>query len=133
MALALPIPVIQMTAKNTLSIVDNESKTSLQNSIAVPSILSIPAANDYQERIFSICQWMDVQRRGKAKDSRFEMSVLIAVNEVLLKSEVSSDEEAQAIVEKVSEMFNYSCIGIDPDDANFIDAYDDTNHGIGLG
>ena len=42
---------------------------------------------------------MDVPRRGKAKDSRFEMSVLIAVNEVLLKSEVSSDEEAQAIVD----------------------------------
>lgn len=76
--------------------------------LTVPSILSVPSANDFQERVFSTCTWFDDPLRQRMKYERYEMSVLLAVNEELLRCKVPSDDETEEIVENVLSMFEES-------------------------
>ena len=67
----------------------------------VPLTNSLSSHNGFQERIRSACTWFDSPLRQSLKDKRFEMAVLLAVNESLLACEVPSDEKAKEMVEKV--------------------------------
>ena len=51
---------------------------------AVPLIILIPSSNAYQERVFSACTYFDNTLRQHLKDQRYEMKVLMAVNEHLM-------------------------------------------------
>ena len=66
-----------------------------------PIIIAFPTHNGFQERTFSICTWFDSPIRQRLKGSRFEMAVLLAVNEGILSCEIPSEDEAKKIVEKV--------------------------------
>ena len=70
-----------------------------------PIIISLPASNDFQERIFSACTWFDDPLRQRLRDTRFEMAVLLAVNESLLSCDVPSEEKAKEIVARVVSQF----------------------------
>ena len=70
-----------------------------------------------QERTFSTCTFFDDPLRQSLKDARFEMAVLLAVNEELLSGEVTSEDEAKKIVEKVVAKF--------ADDADLLDSCSD--------
>ena len=63
-----------------------------------PVIIALPTHNGFQERTFSICTWFDSPIRQRLKGSRFEMAVLLAVNESLLSCEVPSEDKAKEIV-----------------------------------
>ena len=87
-------------------------------------VSALPAANGFQERTFSICTVFDHHLRQNMKPCRFEMSVLLAVNDGLMTKGVASEEEAKAIVLKVLERYNTTPdaakqLGIDPDAADF--------------
>lgn len=89
-------------------------------------VSSLPAANGFQERTFSICTVFDDSLRQRLKPKRFEMAVLLAVNEALRKWEPVSDEEAKEIVEKVIATFSTSPefdaaedLGLDPEADDF--------------
>ena len=51
---------------------------------AVPQIILISFSNVYQKRVFSACTYFDNTLRLNLKDERYEMKVLIAVNEHLM-------------------------------------------------
>jgi hypothetical protein len=98
------------------------------------SIIALPASNAFLERIFSTCTRFDDPLRNRLKAKRFEMTVLLAVNEVLLDNSgnVPTDEEAQNIVEKVISIFDKDPffdaaidLGIDPNDDDFQAKSDD--------
>ena len=95
--------------------------------LVVPSVLACPSSNGLQERIFSACTWFDNPLRQRLHNKRFEMSVILAVNESLLKCKVPSDDEAKQIVERVIAKFNNSIdfdaeldLGLDPDAEDFV-------------
>ena len=85
--------------------------------LVVPAIIALPASNGFQERTFSTCTFFDDPLRQSLKDARFEMAVLLAVNEELLSGEVPSEDEAKKIVEKVVAKF--------ADDADLLDSCSD--------
>jgi len=74
--------------------------------LVVPAIIALPASNGFQERTFSTCTYFDDPLRQRLKNSRFEMALLLAVNEELLTGKVPSDEEAKEIVKKVVANFD---------------------------
>ena len=77
--------------------------------LTVPSLLSVPSANDYQERVFSTCTWFDDPLRQRMKYERYEMAVLLAVNEKLLNNEeLLNCNGTEEIVENVLSMFGES-------------------------
>ena len=51
---------------------------------AVPLIILIPSSNAYQERVFSARTYFDNTLRLNLKDERYEMKVLMAVNDHLM-------------------------------------------------
>jgi len=53
------------------------------------------------ERIFSTCTWFDNPLRQRLNDEKFEMAVIIAVNECILNEKEPSDERKMEIVEMV--------------------------------
>ena len=63
-----------------------------------PIIIALPTHNGFQERTFSICTWFDSPVRQRLKGSRFEMAVLLAVNEGLLSGDSPSEDQAKEIV-----------------------------------
>ena len=67
----------------------------------LPSIIALPPSNAFLERIFSACTWFDDPLRQKLQDKRFEMAVLIAVNDKLLNGVVPSEKSVEEIVESV--------------------------------
>ena len=69
--------------------------------LVVPSIIALPSFNGFQERIFSACTWFDNPLRQSLKSTRFEMAVLLAVNESLLCNKVPSEDELEEIVKNV--------------------------------
>ena len=84
-------------------------------------------SNGLQERIFSACTWFDNPLRQRLQNKRFEMSVILVVNESLLKCKVPSDDEAKQIVERVIAKFDNSidfgaelALGLDPDAEDFV-------------
>ena len=94
-----------------------------------PPMIALPSNNGFQERIFSACTHFDNPIRQRLKGSRFEMAVLLAVNESILKCEIPTNEKAQEIVEKVIKRFEDTtdqmfvaadAMGIDPEAANFL-------------
>ena len=92
-------------------------------------ILALPPSNAFLERIFSTCTWFDHHLRQRLKFSRYEMSVLLAVNKAFLASCKPSVKEGKSIVEKVIEIFEKDDeiidaareLGLDPDGENFED------------
>ena len=80
-------------------------------------ILTLPPTNAYQEHIFSTCTYFDDPLRQNLKFSRFEMSVLLAVNQAFLRNRIPSFEEVKSIVERVIAMFEK--------DASIVDAADE--------
>lgn len=101
----------------------------------VLAILPLPASNAFLERIFSTCTRFDDPLRNALRAKRFEIAVLLAVNEALLDDSgaVPTDDEAQNIVDKVISMFDkpgsgFSAsidLGIDRDDDDFQAKSDD--------
>ena len=93
-----------------------------------PILTALPSHNGFQERTFSICTWFDNPIRQRLNGARFEMTVLIAVNEGTFSCEVPSGDKAKKIVEKVitkykemSTDFNAEAdIGVDPDLEGFL-------------
>jgi hypothetical protein len=65
-------------------------------SIAVPSILSLPASNGHQERTFSTCTHFNDKLCQRLR--RFEMSVIIAANKSMTSIKVPTETEAKAII-----------------------------------
>ena len=92
-------------------------KTSACYSRVALVILALPPTNAYQERIFSTCTYFDDPLRQSLKFSRFEMSVLLAVNQAFLRNRIPSFEEVKSIVERVIAMFEK--------DASIVDAADE--------
>lgn len=75
----------------------------------VPSIIAVPGSNAFQERVFSACTFFDDVLRQRLSDMRFEMSVLIAVNENLLnETESVTEERADEIVQHIIDTFEKS-------------------------
>ena len=66
-----------------------------------PIVIALPTHNGYQERTFSICTWFNSPIRQRLEGSRFEMAVLLAVNEALLSCDVPTEDEAKEIVKEV--------------------------------
>ena len=64
-------------------------------------MIALPSHNSFQERTFSICTWFNSPIRQSLKGARFEMTVLIALHEVVLGCTVPSYDRAEEIVEKV--------------------------------
>ena len=83
-------------------------------------MLACPSANGLQERIFSACTWFDNPLRQSLTDKRFEMAVLLAVNESLLQCNVPSEEEARKIVARVIAKFDLSIVFDDSPEAEEI-------------
>ena len=81
--------------------------------VAVPTLVSLPNSNAFQERTFSTCTYFDDPLRQRLKRERFEMAVLLAVNEALLKTEVPSEADAKQIVSKVLATFEKSPLVLD--------------------
>ena len=79
-----------------------------------PAVIAQPASNDFQERIFSACTWFDNPLRQSLQDERFEMAVLLAVNESFLDMTVPSDARAREIVASVLATFERSGDLFDP-------------------
>ena len=73
--------------------------------LALPKILSLPPSNMFLERIFSTCTWFDSHLRQSLADERFEMAVLIAVNDALISGVVPTEDEAKETVENVIATF----------------------------
>ena len=69
--------------------------------LVVSEIIALPSSNGFQERIFSACTWFDNPLRQSLKSTRFEMAVLLAVNESLLCNKVPSEDELEEIVRNV--------------------------------
>ena len=103
-------------------------------------ILALPASNAFLERVFSICTWFDDPLRQNLKFKRLEMSVLLAVNEVLLDAngEVPDEDDAKEIVEKVIGIFESSDdiffdstaeLGLDAETDNFLAEEDEEESG----
>lgn len=70
----------------------------------VPVVTAMPPSNAYMERIFSTCTWFDNPLRQRLSDKKFEMAVIIAVNECILNEKEPSDERKMEIVEMVEQM-----------------------------
>jgi hypothetical protein len=87
--------------------------------IIVPAVLATPASNDFQERIFSCCTHFSNPLRQSLKDGRFEMAVLLAVNQRLLKQDTVSDEEVKEIIKVVVSKLEGET-GLDPDSDDFV-------------
>ena len=45
--------------------------------------LSIPPSNGFQERVFSACTYFECAIQSRQKDEKYEMKVLLSVNERL--------------------------------------------------
>ena len=73
----------------------------------LPAIISVPAANGFLERTFSACTNFDDELCQRLKAGRFEMAVLLAVNECF-RRKIASDEEVKDIVEKAIARFTKS-------------------------
>lgn len=71
-----------------------------------PSIVSLPAANAFQERVFSACTHFDDPLRQRLKEARFEMAVLLSINQSLLSDTVPAEDEAKKIVEDIVAKFD---------------------------
>ena len=52
--------------------------------LIVPQYISIPPSNGYQERVFSACTYFDRNIQQRLKDEKYELKVLLAVNERLV-------------------------------------------------
>ena len=74
-----------------------------------PIIIALPTHNGFQERTFSVCTWFDSPIRQRLKGSRFEMAVLLAVNEGILSLEIPSEEEAKNIINRVVQKVVEKC------------------------
>lgn len=99
--------------------------------LILPSVLSVPASNAFQERIFSCCTYFDNPLRQSLKDGRFEMAVLLAVNQNILRKGKVSEEEVEKIVDNVMKQFEGET-GLDPTAEDFVvvdseDSNDDTD------
>ena len=70
----------------------------------VPIVTAMPPSNAYMERIFSTCTWFDNPLRQRLNDEKFEMAVIIVVNECILNEKEPSDERKMEIVEMVERM-----------------------------
>ena len=73
------------------------------------------------------CTWFDNPLLQKLQNKRFEMSVILAINESLLKCKVPSNDEAKTIVKRVIAKFDNSIdfdakldLGLDPDAEDFV-------------
>ena len=66
-----------------------------------PIIIALPTHNGFQERTFSICTWFDSPICQRLKGSRFEMAVLLAVNEGILSCDIPTEDKAKEIVKRV--------------------------------
>ena len=90
----------------------------------VPAIIAEPGSNDFQERTFSACTHFDDPLRQSLKVGRFEMAVLLAVNESLLKKNVVADEkEVNEIINSVVELLQFDAardLGIDMNAENLV-------------
>ncbi len=90
----------------------------------VPAIIAEPASNDFQERTFSACTNFDDSLRQRLKEGRFEMAVLLAVNETLLKEAGEVDEgKVKEIINSVMKTFDFDAardLGIDMDSENLV-------------
>jgi hypothetical protein len=126
-------------------------------SIAVPSILSLPASNGHQDRTFSTCTHFNDKLRQRLRDDRFEMSVLIAANKSMTSIKVPTETEAKAIIAEAVKKVEASAVidvceeqetnehdtnvgeqeesEIDYEETNYFSLYDVTNenyHEVGL-
>ena len=66
----------------------------------------IGLSNTFLERIFSACTWFDDHLRQSLQDKRFEMAVLIAVNNNLLNGVVPPEKTVTEIIESVLTLLN---------------------------
>jgi len=75
--------------------------------LVAPPIIAIPSSNGLLERIFSSCSWFDDSLHQSLKPRRFEMAILMSVNESFLDNGdyVPSEERAQDIVQSVIDIF----------------------------
>ena len=87
--------------------------------IIVPAVIATPASNDFQERIFSCCTHFNKPLRQRLKDGRFEMAVLLSVNQRLLKQGSVPDDEVKEIVQSVVSKLDGET-GLDPDAEDFV-------------
>lgn len=101
--------------------------------VAILGILGLPSTNAHQERTFSTCTWFDDALRQRLKEGRFEMAVLLAVNNAFLEDgSMPSDEEMKAIVEKVVKIYDDDSLlrvdlvelGLDANADDFLEASD---------
>eukprot|EP00956_Cyclotella_meneghiniana_P032818 scaffold91636_cov36-Cyclotella_meneghiniana.AAC.4 len=67
--------------------------------------VALPNSNGFQERIFSLCTWFDNPLRQSLKETRFEMAVLLAINDAFLSDTAPSVEETKEILKKVVATF----------------------------
>ena len=101
--------------------------------VAILGILGLPSTNAHQERTFSTCTWFDDALRQSLKEGRFEMAVLLAVNNAFLEDgSIPSEEEMKKIVEKVVRIYDNDSLrrkdlvelGLDADADDFLEASD---------
>ena len=67
--------------------------------------IALPNSNAFQERIFSLCTWFDNPLRQSLKETRFEMAVLLAVNDAFLCTETPTDAETVEIMKTIVATF----------------------------
>ena len=81
--------------------------------LVVPLIITLPSMNSFQECIFSTCTWFDNPLCQRLHNGRFDMAVILDVNEALLTCKIPSEEEAKKIVERVIATFSDSSLESD--------------------
>lgn len=80
--------------------------------LIAPRVLSRPASNAYQERIFSTCSWFDSKLRSRLGPERFEMAVLLTVNRVWMEEKLKKKTlDDEAVKESASEVLKF--FGVD--------------------
>ena len=89
----------------------------------VPCIIAVPVSNDGQERTFSACTHFDDALRQRLKEGRFEMGVLLAVNESLLNQVDVDEKRFKEIIKEVIDACGFdgqNDLGIDFESEDFI-------------
>ena len=92
--------------------------------LIAPRVLSRPASNAYQERIFSTCSWFDSKLRSRLGPERFEMAVLLTVNRVWMEEKLKKKHlDDEAVKESASEVLKF--FGVDDlDHSNEVETID---------
>ena len=67
--------------------------------------IALPNSNSFQERIFSLYTWFDNPLRQSLKETRFEMAVLLAVNDAFICTETPTDAETVEIMKTIVATF----------------------------